>query len=267
MSQPDALAAKAERAVRRARTRLPFNLLCTRGCGQAFAWLRLWVAIPNAVAGIRPLQRDMLIVIDEMPRIGFLKPVMDGYTMAAGKGVHFWCFASPSRPSTRAGARSTAGSCCTSPRSGLPPHRRRRRGRALEGHRHCHLRGPDREQVGDDRREPRRHRQHSVAGGRVPHRQSRQLWRRHGTRPRPPVQAPPPRRLSRLRMATCSTSSASPPARARSASPSPRRAPSSPCCPRPSMPAPTHTTARRWRAPPAGAGRRRYRQHWGMPQS
>ena len=56
-------------------------------------WLRLWVAIPNAVAGIEPLKRDMLIVIDEMPRIGYLKPVMDGYTMAAGKGVHFWCFA------------------------------------------------------------------------------------------------------------------------------------------------------------------------------
>ena len=56
-------------------------------------WLRLWVAIPNAVAGIKPLERDMLIVIDEMPRIGFLKPVMDGYSMAAGKGVHFWCFA------------------------------------------------------------------------------------------------------------------------------------------------------------------------------
>ena len=56
-------------------------------------WLRLWVAVPNAVAGRTPLERDMLIVIDEMPRIGFLKPVMDGYTMAAGKGVHFWCFA------------------------------------------------------------------------------------------------------------------------------------------------------------------------------
>ena len=56
-------------------------------------WLRLWVAIPNAVAGIRPLKRDLLIVIDEMPRLGYLKPVMDGYTMAAGKGVHFWCFA------------------------------------------------------------------------------------------------------------------------------------------------------------------------------
>ena len=56
-------------------------------------WLRLWIAIPNAVAGRTPLKRDMLIVIDEMPRIGFLKPVMDGYTMAAGKGVHFWCFA------------------------------------------------------------------------------------------------------------------------------------------------------------------------------
>ena len=56
-------------------------------------WLRLWVAIPNAVAGISPLERDLLIVIDEMPRLGYLKPVMDGYTMAAGKGVHFWCFA------------------------------------------------------------------------------------------------------------------------------------------------------------------------------
>ena len=56
-------------------------------------WLRLWVAIPNAVTGIKPLERDLLIVIDEMPRLGYLKPVMDGYTMAAGKGVHFWCFA------------------------------------------------------------------------------------------------------------------------------------------------------------------------------
>ena len=56
-------------------------------------WLRLWVAIPNAVAGIKPLERDLLIVIDEMPRLGYLKPVMDGYTMVAGKGVHFWCFA------------------------------------------------------------------------------------------------------------------------------------------------------------------------------
>ena len=25
--------------------------------------------------------------------LAYLKPVMDGYTMAAGKGVHFWCFA------------------------------------------------------------------------------------------------------------------------------------------------------------------------------
>ena len=66
-------------------------------------WLRLWVAIPNAVAGIRPLERDMLILIDEMPRLGYLKPVMDGYTMAAGKGVHFWCFASRSRRWTRPG--------------------------------------------------------------------------------------------------------------------------------------------------------------------
>ncbi len=56
-------------------------------------WLRLWVAIPTAVAAMSPLARDLTIVIDEMPRLGYLKPVMDGYTMAAGKGVHFWGFA------------------------------------------------------------------------------------------------------------------------------------------------------------------------------
>ena len=37
-------------------------------------WLRLWVAIPNAVAGIKPLERDLLIVIDEMPRLGYPVP-------------------------------------------------------------------------------------------------------------------------------------------------------------------------------------------------
>ena len=56
-------------------------------------WVRLWVTIPNAVANRDPLDRDLLIIIDEMPRLGYLKPVMDGYNMAAGKGVHFWCFA------------------------------------------------------------------------------------------------------------------------------------------------------------------------------
>ena len=57
------------------------------------AWIRLWIAIPNAVPGRRALERDLLLIIDEMPRLGFLKPVMDGYNLAAGKGVHFWCFA------------------------------------------------------------------------------------------------------------------------------------------------------------------------------
>ena len=59
----------------------------------ARAWLRLWITIPNAVSGMRPLGRDMLIVVDEMPKLGFLKPVMEGYNLAAGRGVHFWCFA------------------------------------------------------------------------------------------------------------------------------------------------------------------------------
>ena len=56
-------------------------------------WIRMWITIPNAIASIKALKRDLLIVIDEMPRLGTLKPVMDGYSMAAGKGVHFWCFA------------------------------------------------------------------------------------------------------------------------------------------------------------------------------
>ena len=111
-------------------------------------WLRLWVAIPNAVAGRTPLERDMLIVIDEMPRIGFLKPVMDGYTMAAGKGVHFWCFAqSVSALDSRPGARAHRQDAdATSPRWCRSWAFRARtdaavRGGSLEGHRHGDLRG------------------------------------------------------------------------------------------------------------------------------
>ena len=56
-------------------------------------WLRLWITIPNAISQRIDLRRDMLLLIDEMPRLGYLKPVMDGYNMSAGRGVHFWCFA------------------------------------------------------------------------------------------------------------------------------------------------------------------------------
>ncbi len=56
-------------------------------------WLRLWITIPYSVASRKSLKKDMLIVIDELPRLGRLKPVIDAYTMAAGRGVHFWCFA------------------------------------------------------------------------------------------------------------------------------------------------------------------------------
>ena len=57
------------------------------------AWLRLWVTVPNALSTRRPLEKGLLMMIDEMPKLGFLKPVMDGYNMAAGRGVHFWSFA------------------------------------------------------------------------------------------------------------------------------------------------------------------------------
>ena len=61
--------------------------------GNARSWLRLWITMPNALSTRRPLKRDLLLIIDEMPKLGFLQPVMDGYNMAAGRGVHFWSFA------------------------------------------------------------------------------------------------------------------------------------------------------------------------------
>ena len=60
---------------------------------QARPWLRLWVTIPNAVSAVRRMERDLLIIVDEMPALGLLKPMMDSYTVSAGRGVHFWGFA------------------------------------------------------------------------------------------------------------------------------------------------------------------------------
>ena len=56
-------------------------------------WLRLWIAIPFAVASRRSLKKDMLVVMDEMPAVGYLEPVMDAWRTGAGRGVHFWAFA------------------------------------------------------------------------------------------------------------------------------------------------------------------------------
>ena len=56
-------------------------------------WLRLWITIPYAVAARRALKKDMLIVMDEMPRLGYLAPLMDAWKMGSGRGVHFWAFA------------------------------------------------------------------------------------------------------------------------------------------------------------------------------
>lgn len=56
-------------------------------------WMRLWITIPNALSSRRAFERDLLVIMDEMPALGYLQPVMDGYNMAAGRGVHFWSFA------------------------------------------------------------------------------------------------------------------------------------------------------------------------------
>ena len=55
----------------------------------AKAWLRMWVAVADAVPE-RQLEHDgITIVLDEAPRLGYLKPVMDALYMAAGKGIRF----------------------------------------------------------------------------------------------------------------------------------------------------------------------------------
>ncbi len=61
--------------------------------GRVKGWLRLWITIPYAVADRRTFKRDMLIVVDELPAVGYLSAVMEAYNLAAGKGVHFLTFA------------------------------------------------------------------------------------------------------------------------------------------------------------------------------
>lgn len=56
-------------------------------------WIRLWITIPYAVADRRAFRKDMLIVVDELPAVGYLSAVMEAYNLAAGKGVHFLTYA------------------------------------------------------------------------------------------------------------------------------------------------------------------------------
>ena len=96
LSQPDLLANTSESTfdpavISEGNTDL-FIVVPDDMVGEVRAWIRLWITIPNAIPNRRPLKRDLLLIIDEMPRLGFLKPVMDAYNLAAGKGVHFWCF-------------------------------------------------------------------------------------------------------------------------------------------------------------------------------
>ena len=55
-------------------------------------FLRLWMAVPTMVAHRCPPERGILVYLDEMASIGYLDPVVDSFTMAAGSGVHYWCF-------------------------------------------------------------------------------------------------------------------------------------------------------------------------------
>lgn len=55
-------------------------------------WVRMWIVAVCAVAERQRRHKGLTIVLDEMPRLGFLKPVMDCFNMAAGRGIRFWCF-------------------------------------------------------------------------------------------------------------------------------------------------------------------------------
>ena len=61
--------------------------------GRVKGWLRLWITIPYAVADRKAFRKDMLIVVDELPAVGYLSAVMEAYNLAAGKGVHFLTYA------------------------------------------------------------------------------------------------------------------------------------------------------------------------------
>lgn len=56
------------------------------------AWLRMWVVTVNAVASRKLDHAGITIVIDEAPRLGYLKPVMDSFYMASGKGIRYEVF-------------------------------------------------------------------------------------------------------------------------------------------------------------------------------
>ena len=56
-------------------------------------WLRLWVVVANAVAERKLDHAGITIVIDEAPRLGYLKPVVDSFYMAAGKGIRYQIYA------------------------------------------------------------------------------------------------------------------------------------------------------------------------------
>ena len=59
----------------------------------AAPWIRFWMAMPAMIAARRPLKAHILVYLDEMAALGYLEPVVRSYTMAAGSGVHYWCFA------------------------------------------------------------------------------------------------------------------------------------------------------------------------------
>ena len=110
------------------------------------------------------------------------------------------------RPSSSASFTEAVRAQCD--RLRVPAHRRRGRGRALEGHRHRHLRGPDREPVGHHRREPHRDRQHTVAGGRIARPRARaggDARRADDAGARPPVRDRLAQGICRGTLCTCTT--------------------------------------------------------------
>ena len=75
----------------------------------AAPWLRVLLSLPMVIAERGPRAGDILVYLDEMPSVGKMPAVMDSFNMAAGSGVHYWCFSqTPSALESAYGKSDTA---------------------------------------------------------------------------------------------------------------------------------------------------------------
>lgn len=53
-------------------------------------WIRLWVTMPFHLVSIKRPKRRILMIIDELKALGYLKPISNAYNLTAGYGLSIW---------------------------------------------------------------------------------------------------------------------------------------------------------------------------------